>query len=75
MTTATLAKSHADLLVPGAEHTTGTLLGGLRNTWTKYWTYRATLADLGDLTERQLADLGLARGEIRTTARRAVYGK
>ena len=38
-------------------------------------TYRATIAELSDLTERQLADLGVTRGQIRPMARRAVYGR
>ena len=72
MTTATAAKSPAGFLVTGVERNTGT--GSLRRAWADYRAYRATLGELGSLTDRQLGDLGLTRGELRATARRAVYG-
>jgi uncharacterized protein YjiS (DUF1127 family) len=35
-----------------------------------YWLrYRATVAELGDLTDRQLADIGISRGNIAAVAR------
>jgi uncharacterized protein YjiS (DUF1127 family) len=74
MTTATAAKSPAGFLVTGAERDTGTLTGRLRRAWADYRAYRATLGELGSLTDRQLGDLGLSRGELRATARRAAYG-
>ena len=37
-----------------------------------YWRrYRATVAELGDLTDRQLADIGISRGNIAAVARTA----
>ena len=37
-----------------------------------YWLrYRSTVTELGDLTDRQLADIGILRGEIPTVARTA----
>ena len=37
-----------------------------------YWLrYRATVAELGDLTDRQLADIGISRGNIAAVARTA----
>ncbi|MFV0512804.1 MAG: DUF1127 domain-containing protein [Jhaorihella sp.] len=36
--------------------------------------YRRTLAELSQLDNRQLADLGLNRSMLQSTARRAVYG-
>ncbi|WP_371169154.1 DUF1127 domain-containing protein [Aliiroseovarius sp. 2305UL8-7] len=37
--------------------------------------YRKTVRELNQLSDRELADLGLGRGSIRHTARMAVYGK
>ena len=36
--------------------------------WTRYKTYRATLTELQQLTDRDLADLGITRGSIRSIA-------
>jgi uncharacterized protein YjiS (DUF1127 family) len=37
-----------------------------------YWLrYRATVAELNDLTDRQLADIGIMRGDIAAVARTA----
>jgi uncharacterized protein YjiS (DUF1127 family) len=37
-----------------------------------YWLrYRATVAELNDLTDRQLADIGISRGNIAAVARTA----
>ncbi len=41
----------------------------------KWRTYRRTLEELSALSDRDLADLGLARGMIRTVAIEAAYGK
>lgn len=37
--------------------------------------YRATLSELGALTDRELADLGLSRMRITSVAYEAAYGK
>ena len=73
MTTATFAQSDAGFLA-GVEPNAG-FLAGARRSWRSYRAYRATLAELVALTDRQLSDTGLARGTLRTTARRAVYGR
>lgn len=39
-----------------------------------YRTYRKTIAELSQLNARDLADLGLHRGEIRRIAHECVYG-
>ena len=44
------------LLLSGAEHTAGTVAEGLRASWQNYRAYRATLAELQALNDRQLAD-------------------
>jgi uncharacterized protein YjiS (DUF1127 family) len=46
----------------------------LRAAWTKYATYRKTLAELRDLPTRTLPDLDLNRGDLATIAHREVYG-
>ncbi len=40
----------------------------------KFRLYRATVNELGSLTDRELHDLGLSHGDIATVARRAAYG-
>ncbi len=72
MTTAFADKSGAGFLA-GVEPNTGSL-AGLRLAWAKYRAYRATLAQLSDLTDRELSDTGMSRNTIKTTAHRAVYG-
>ena len=74
MTTAYAAKSRPDFLLSGAEHTAGTLAEGLRASWQNYRAYRATLAELQALNDRQLADFGMRRDGVRAAARRAAYG-
>jgi uncharacterized protein YjiS (DUF1127 family) len=46
----------------------------LRAAWTKYATYRKTLAELRDLPIRALRDLDFNRGDLATIAHREVYG-
>ncbi len=72
--TATAANAPADFLVDGAERSRGTEPGGLRRAWADYRAYRATLAELNTLTDRQLGDLGMTRDSLKGTVRRAVYG-
>lgn len=47
----------------------------LRAAWTKYVTYRRTLAELRDLSSRALQDLDLSRADLPAIARRDVYGR
>ena len=72
MTTAIADRSGAGFLA-GDEPTT-VPQDGLRRAWARHRAYRATLAELGQLTDRQLSDTGMSRGALRTAARRAVYG-
>ena len=72
MTTAIADRSGAGFLA-GGEPTPGSL-DALRRAWARYRAYRATLAQLGDLTDRQLSDTGMSRSMLKLTARRAVYG-
>ena len=37
--------------------------------------YRTTLVELGNLTDRDLSDLGIARASIPSIAQEAAYGK
>jgi uncharacterized protein YjiS (DUF1127 family) len=74
MTTATTAQSHAGSLLAGAEQTAGTVAERLRASWQSFRAYRATLAELNGLTDRQLADAGIDRTALRETARGAAYG-
>ena len=52
-------------------------LSGLRTNlaerFAQYRTYRTTLNELGMLTDRELADMGLHRGSIREIAFEAAY--
>ena len=50
------------------------LVDRLRAAWTKYATYRKTLAELRDLPTRALRDLDFNRGDLATIAHREVYG-
>jgi uncharacterized protein YjiS (DUF1127 family) len=74
MTTATAAKSDAGFLGAGVEHSAGSLAERARRALNDLRAYRATLAELGRLTDRQLSDVGMARDSLPGTARRAVYG-
>ena len=42
--------------------------------YSKWRLYRRTVSELSDLGDRELADLGLAPGDIDAAARRSVYG-
>jgi len=57
--------------------TEGTLSLALRNIServARYRVYRNTLRELGELTNRDLADLGIHRSSIRAIAYEAAYG-
>lgn len=47
---------------------------GLARSWANYTTYRRTLAELRNLSDRDLADLGMDRSGLRAIAHAAVYG-
>jgi uncharacterized protein YjiS (DUF1127 family) len=71
MATATVALG---ILVPGSERTIGTRIGSLRAAWNKHRAYRASLAELAALTERQLTDIGTNRATLERFARAAIHG-
>ena len=47
----------------------------LATRFANYRTYRATMNELADLSDRELADLGLARANLRAVAYEAAYRK
>ena len=56
-------------------HRIGELRTNLADRWARYTTYRNTLNELSALTDRELADLGIARGSIQGIATFAAYGE
>jgi uncharacterized protein YjiS (DUF1127 family) len=50
-------------------------LAGLNESRRRYGVYRQTQRELNTLTDRELGDLGIYRGEIDAIARDAAYGK
>ena len=46
----------------------------LRARYARYQTYRRTLVELGRLSNRELTDLGIGRGQIRGIAYETAYG-
>jgi len=75
MTTATATASDGGVLATGSERALGIGQDGLRAAFDKHRAFRATVAELSALDDRQLADVGIARSTIGEHARRAVYGK
>lgn len=67
MTTATLTRTEAVRLPAGL----GALRARLAEVIARRRAYAATLRELNALTERELNDLGLSRGDIRRVAREA----
>ncbi|MCT4559622.1 MAG: DUF1127 domain-containing protein [Pelagimonas sp.] len=49
------------------------MVASVRSAMARRKLYRRTLGELGALSNRELADLGLARGEIRRIAYQAAY--
>ncbi len=52
------------------------LVSGVARTrarFTRWWRYRRTLSELSGLSNRELADLGLHRSELKRVAFMAVY--
>lgn len=47
----------------------------MNTAWTKYRNYRRTLSELRALSIDSLLDLDLYRGDLKTVARRSVYGR
>ncbi|EKE45330.1 hypothetical protein OCGS_0420 [Oceaniovalibus guishaninsula JLT2003] len=69
MTATTTLPHHAGF----AERAAG-IAAALRDRWTARRTFRRTVNELSDLSNRELADLGLCRTEIRHIALEAAYG-
>lgn len=55
-------------------HNGEVFFASLRARFEQYRLYRQTVKELNELTNRELADLGLSRSGIRATAIEAVYG-
>jgi uncharacterized protein YjiS (DUF1127 family) len=73
MTISIAATSAAGLVAAGAEPTAA-FAERLRRAWSDYRLYRATLAELRGLSNRDLSDIGLGAGDLNRSARSAVYG-
>lgn len=52
----------------------GEVLGNFRDAWRAYGVYRQTFNELSALSDRELADLGVARSELARVAYEAAYG-
>jgi uncharacterized protein YjiS (DUF1127 family) len=69
-----------DLIHSGSHRTAAgngviaTLMGNVRDSMARRAVYRQTLRELNDLSNRDLADLGLNRGVIRSVAYEAAWG-
>jgi len=64
------SNSKADVIPDGSQtKETKMNLARAYNNWVKY---RQTVTELGRMSNRELADLGIARQDIRSVARRAV---
>ena len=46
----------------------------LKDKWGRYKVYRQTLRELGELSDRDLSDLGIHRSQISSIALEAAYG-
>ena len=52
----------------------GEVFANFRDAWRAYGVYRQTFNELSALSDRELADLGVARSEIARVAFEAAYG-
>ena len=67
--------AHAINLSAYAEHAEQpSLFARLRQSFADYRAYQATYEELNALNDRELADLGLSRADVRDVAREAIYG-
>ncbi len=66
-----------DTRIPGGLETgrIGRFRAAIADRLARYATYRTTLAELDSLSDRDLADLGIARTDIHALAREAAMGK
>ena len=51
------------------------IFGDLRRRYSQYRTYHKTLSEMRQLSDRELADLGLHRSMLKRLALQAVYGE
>ncbi len=63
-----------NLSTAGIGHRVGNLIEDLKARYARYAVYRNTLGELSVLTDRDLADLGINRGAIKSIAYEAAYG-
>ena len=75
MTTAIATVPDAGVLATGSERALGIGHDSLPAAFGKYRAFRASVAELSALDDRQLTDVGIARPAIGEHARKAVYGK
>lgn len=75
MKTAAAAPAGAGYLVAGSERDPRGFAQRLRDAWAKYLTFRSTLAELRDLSDRQLLDIGIRRTMVKSFAIEAIYAK
>ncbi len=59
----------------GAGTRMNNLTTNLRARWEAHKVYRTTYSELAGLSDRELADLGMHRGNIASIAYEAAYGK
>jgi uncharacterized protein YjiS (DUF1127 family) len=52
-----------------------TIIASVQKSFKRYFEYRKTMYELGRLTNRDLADLGIARGDIEYIARKHSMSK
>lgn len=74
---ATLVNSLPTTGAHGAVHTggaTGSLLGRMSGWLAEQRRYRRTVAELSTLSDRELADIGITRGDVEFVARRSARG-
>lgn len=58
---------------PAINNRFGGFISGVSSRFAQYRTYRKTLEELESLTDRELADMGIARHSIRAIAYQAAY--
>ena len=60
-------------MTAGRQSRVARLVGDLTQRVERYKTYRRTLDDLSELSDRELVDLGLSRSMLRAVAYKAAY--
>ena len=68
------ALAHTSIARVPASSRIAASVAALRDAYARYKTYRVTLKELESLTGRELADIGLNRSMIKSTAMEAAYG-